>query len=98
MSTGNEPSLSPGVVEAVREAVRLVSPAPHGAIASFTYDPRNGLTIAGTAGWQAIVGNGSPQTTVTRIATLAAYLQKTADRSELPKVVDLRFPVSYATN
>lgn len=96
-STGNESALSTGVVEAVREAVQLLPPVPHGAISSFEYDPNNGLTIVGTDGWRAIIGTGSPQTTVNRVATLASFLQATKDRPQPPKLVDLRPRAPYAT-
>jgi hypothetical protein len=81
----------PGIVEAVRYAVQALPPAPKGAIATFHYDRKSGLTIEGRAGWHAVVGMGSPVELVRRIAELVAVLQKAPVLSESLVTLDLRF-------
>jgi phosphoserine phosphatase len=78
-------------VQAVRYAVQALPGAPKGAIATFRYDGNSGLTIAGRAGWHAIVGTGSPTELVRRIAELVAVLQTAAARSESLVTLDLRY-------
>lgn len=94
-STGGG-SLNAATIEAVREAVKILPTAPNGGIAAFQYDAGTGLTIQGRMGWQAIVGKGSPQTLVNRIATLAAFFRATSARGVVPKLVDLRYRSPYA--
>lgn len=97
ISTGpNIHVLPPVVLLAVTEAEKLLPPVPHGAVAGFLYGPHRGLTINGQSGWQALVGTGSAQTLVNRIATLASFLQSTQNRPHL-QLVDLRYHVPYAT-
>ena len=92
---GND-TLGPGAVTAVREAVRLLPATPGGAIAGFTYDRRSGLSITGAAGWHAIVGTGSPQTMVTRVAILVSVLRQKPQNNGLPlRLVNLRGPGPY---
>lgn len=79
--------LGPGVVTAVREAVRLLPTAPRGAIAGFTFGPVHGLIIDGVAGWHARVGFGSPETMVTRLATLVDLLRRLQDQPLRPWIV-----------
>jgi cell division septal protein FtsQ len=88
--------LGPGIVQAVRYAVQALPPAPKGAIAIFRYDQKSGLTIAGRAGWHAVVGTGGPAELVQRIAELAAVLQKAPTRSESLVTLDLRYPKPVA--
>jgi cell division septal protein FtsQ len=95
-STEKNGSLGPGIVEAVREAVILLPPAPDGAIGAFTYNPHVGLTITGRSGWQAIVGSGSRRAMVNRIATLAGLLAKMHSRGQRFSTVDLRLKTPYA--
>jgi cell division septal protein FtsQ len=89
-------SLGRGIVQAVRYAVETLPGAPRGAIASFRYDPSTGLTIAGRAGWQAIVGAGSPSLLLHRIAALVALLQSIEHRPQTLQLVDLRYKEPYA--
>ena len=81
----------PGIVEAVRYAVQALPLAPDGAIATFRYDQKTGLTIRGRAGWQAIVGRGGPVALVRRISELVAVLQKAPTLSEKLVTLDLRY-------
>jgi cell division septal protein FtsQ len=81
----------PGIVEAVRYAVQALPPAPNGAISTFRYDRKSGLTIQGRAGWHAIVGMGDPVALVRRIAELVAVLQKAPTLSEKLVTLDLRY-------
>jgi cell division septal protein FtsQ len=89
-------SLGPGVVQAVRYAVVTVPHAPNGAIATLRFEPRNGLTITGRAGWTAVIGRGRPQTMVDRIATLSAVLVKVQARPDHLVFVDLRYRSPFA--
>lgn len=89
--------LGPGVVTAVREAVRLLPAAPRGAIAGFTYGPKSGLIIDGTAGWRAVLGRGSPLKMVTRVATLVSLLQRFKVQGPDPWIV-LNRPSPYMGN
>jgi cell division septal protein FtsQ len=81
----------PGIVEAVRYSVQALPSAPKGAIATFHYDRKSGLTIEGRAGWHAVVGMGGPVELVRRIAELVAVLQKAPQRSETLVTLDLRY-------
>lgn len=81
-----------GVVQAVRYAVLALPTAPKGGIAVLSYDGRNGLSITGRAGWHAVVGTGSPQSLVRRIAELVAILKTAARKSESLVTLDLRYP------
>lgn len=81
----------PGIVEAVRYAVQALPPAPNGAISTFHYDRRSGLTIEGRAGWHAIVGTGGSVELLRRIAELVAVLQKAPTLSERLVTLDLRY-------
>jgi cell division septal protein FtsQ len=89
-------ALGPGVVQAVRYAVITLPHAPGGAISVLRFDPKHGLTIAGRAGWTAIIGRGPPQTLVDRIATLSAILVNVQPRSDHLVYVDLRYRSPYA--
>jgi cell division septal protein FtsQ len=89
-------ALGPGVVQAVRYAVVTLPHAPNGAIAILRFEPRNGLTITGRAGWTAVIGRGGPQTMVNRIATLSAVLVKVQSRPDHLVYVDLRYRSPYA--
>ncbi len=94
--SGDQPSLGPGVVQAVRYAVDLLPAAPGGGIAAFSFDHQAGLSIVGRPGWQAQIGAGDAQTLVQRIATLAAFLRKIGPRAQKLKSVDLRSSTPYA--
>lgn len=89
--------LGPGVVAAVRYAVRQLPLEPNGAIAGFHFDRGTGLTIAGQTGWIADVGSGSPRTLTNRVATLAGFLTSIRNRPQRLKSVDLRYRSPYAT-
>jgi len=93
---GDQPSLGPGIVQAVRYAVQLLPAAPGGGIAAFSYDHQAGLSIVGRPGWQAQIGAGDAQTLVQRIATLAAFLRTIGPRAQKLKSVDLRSSTPYA--
>jgi len=93
---GDQPSLGPGVVQAVRYAVELLPAATGGSIAAFSFDNQSGLSIVGRPGWQARIGAGDAQTLVQRIATLAAFLQKIGSRAQKLKSIDLRSSTPYA--
>lgn len=88
-SANGSGALGPGVVAAVREAEQILPSAPGGAIAGFSFDNESGLTISAVAGWRAILGTGTPQTMVTRVAALVEFLKETANRPGL-QTVDLR--------
>lgn len=96
-STQRGGSLGPGIVEAVREATVLLPREPNGAIASFTYDGRTGLTITGKSGWRAIIGLGSRRTLVNRVATMAAILAKAQKEGRTFTKADLRYKDPYIT-
>lgn len=89
-------ALGPGVVEAVRYAVENLPSAPDGGIATFRFEPASGLTIVGRSGWTALVGTGSVQILVNRIATFAAFLTTIHRQARHFQFVDLRFRVPYA--
>lgn len=89
-------SLGPGVVQAVRYAVVTLPRDPNGAIATLRFEPGNGLTITGRAGWTAIIGRGRAQTMVNRIATLSAVLVKVQSRPDHLVFVDLRYRSPFA--
>jgi hypothetical protein len=88
--------LGPGVVQAVRYAVVTLPQAPGGAISVLHFDPKNGLSITGRAGWTAVIGRGQAQTLVNRIATLSAVLVKVHPRPDHLVFVDLRYRSPYA--
>lgn len=94
--SGDQPSLGPGVVQAVRYAVDLLPAAPGGEIAAFSFDHQAGLSIVGRPGWQAQIGAGDAQTLVQRVATLAAFLRKIGPRAQKLKLIDLRSSTPYA--
>ncbi|HEX6507444.1 MAG TPA: cell division protein FtsQ/DivIB [Chloroflexota bacterium] len=89
-------ALGSGIVQAVRYAVQTLPGAPGGAVSTFRYDPRSGLTIAGRSGWNATVGTGSPDTLVRRIADLVALLQTLKSRPQHLLSVDLRYRTPFA--
>lgn len=89
--------LGPGIVAAVRYAVHELPQEPRGAIHAFRFNPDNGLTIVGRAGWTADVGRGSPRVLMDRIGTLAGLLQSIRNRPQQLKYVDLRYQSPYAT-
>jgi len=93
---GDQPSLGPSIVQAVRYAVALLPATPGGGIATFSFDHQAGLSIVGRPGWQAQIGVGDAQTLVQRIATLAAFLRKIGSRAQKLKSVDLRSSTPYA--
>ncbi|MDQ2742779.1 MAG: cell division protein FtsQ/DivIB [Chloroflexota bacterium] len=93
---GDQPSLGPGIVQAVRYAVQLLPASTGGGIAAFSFDHQSGLSIVGRPGWQAQIGAGDAQTLVQRIATLAAFLRSIGPRVQKLKSVDLRSSTPYA--
>lgn len=97
--TGTAPGskLGPGIVAAVRYAVQELPREPRGAIQAFRFNPDNGLTIVGRAGWTADVGRGSPRVLMERIGTLAGFLYTIRNRPQQLKYVDLRYHGAYAT-
>lgn len=95
--TAPDGKLGPGIVAAVRYAVRQLPQEPKGAIAGFHVTEQTGLTVTGKSGWTADIGRGSPQTLVNRIAALAGFLNSIRNRPQPLKSVDLRYRVPYAT-
>lgn len=93
---GDQPSLGPGIVQAVRYAVQLLPASTGGGIAAFSFNHQAGLSIVGRPGWQAQIGAGNAQTLVQRIATLAAFLRSIGPRVQKLKSVDLRSSTPYA--
>lgn len=91
LGTDRSGGFGPGIVEAVRYAVQALPPVSNGAIATFHYDRKSGLTIDGRAGWHAVVGTGGPVELVRRISELVAVLQKAPTLSERLVTLDLRF-------
>jgi hypothetical protein len=83
-------AFGPGVVQAVRYAVRALPNAPSGAIAGFRVVPASGLTIVGKSGWRAVAGQGSARVLVARVAFLEALLRKLGPRAEQLAIIDVR--------
>lgn len=96
LSAAEGTALGPGVVQAVRYAQTALPAAPSGAIASYQFDTKRGLTILGTSGWQAIVGAGTPRALDARIATLVAVLRQDPARAATLTFIDLRSSEPYA--
>jgi cell division protein FtsQ len=84
-----------GTITAAGYALRLLPPAPDGAIAGLTIDSRTGLTIQGRSGWTAVIGRGDAQTLVNRIATLQALLGALAGRGQHLAYADMRYRGPY---
>jgi cell division septal protein FtsQ len=82
-------------IAAAGYAQRLLPTAPDGPIASLTIDPRLGLTIQGRSGWQAVIGRGTAQTLVNRIAALQAVLGAVAHHGQHLSYADMRYRGAY---
>src|SRR5947209_8125947 len=65
-------------ITAVKYALRLLPAAPDGAVAGFSLDRSTGLSIHGRSGWQAVLGSGTAQNLVIRIANLQVVLNTVA--------------------
>lgn len=89
--TGGSRAPGEGMVAAARYATSTLPAAPGGAISGLTLDANHGLTIDGHAGWKAVVGYGTPQVMVGRVATLDALLRKLATQGKQFAYVDLRY-------
>ena len=89
-------ALGPGVVAAVRYAVRALRTVPSGSVLAFRYTSANGFIIVGRAGWRAMLGSGNPQTLVNRVATLVSFLASIQGRPAHLQLVDLRGSAPYA--
>lgn len=92
---GGRQAPDPATVAAVLYATSSLPGVPSGAIAGFGLDAATGLSITGKSGWRAVVGAGSPQDLVTRVATLAALLTKLGSRAQQVSFVDLRYKEPY---
>jgi cell division septal protein FtsQ len=90
-------SLGPGVVQSTRYALATLPAVPYGRISAIQFGPKHGMTIVGQAGWQAILGRGTPHKLDTRIAELAAVLRKEGPKAASLKIIDLRLKEPYAT-
>jgi POTRA domain, FtsQ-type len=88
--------LDVSMVVAVRYALTVLPAVPRGTIATFRIEPRNGLMVIGRAGWAALIGTGTDQTLVARVATLATFLRSPAIRGRSIVLVDLRGRSPYA--
>jgi cell division septal protein FtsQ len=89
-------TLDAGTVMAVRYASQLLPAQPDGALSTMRYDPKVGLTLVARLGWTALIGKGSPQALVSRVATLASFLHSLHERGRLLTLVDLRNRPAYA--
>lgn len=94
VSGGSSPP-GPGIIAAMRYAVKVLPAAPSGAIASFELSAGTGLTITGRTGWKAICGRGARQVMAERVATLVALLQKLVTSPQRLGTVDLRYRFPY---
>lgn len=102
VATTNLPIVSGGTrppdadtIVAIRYATRLLAAAPNGALSSFAVNPGAGLTITGHSGWKALLGQGSAQIMVTRVATLADLLRVLAGKAQHFSLLDLRGSQPY---
>lgn len=87
---------SSSVVQALHlEASALVRSA-HGTVVVYEYASKTGLTVRGSTGWTAEVGNGSAQTLANRLATLSALLDTVRRQGKRLDYADLRYRVPYA--
>ncbi|MGH2448294.1 MAG: cell division protein FtsQ/DivIB [Chloroflexota bacterium] len=86
----------PAMLQAVRYATRRLSTVPNSGLCTYSFAPRQGLTIASRKGWKASVGRGSTRALFERIATLVALLRQDVGQSRNLVSVDLRTSPPYA--
>jgi len=77
-------------ITAVKYALRLLPAAPDGAVAGFSLDRSTGLSIHGRSGWQAVLGSGTAQNLVIRIANLQVVLNTVARNGQRLATADMR--------
>jgi cell division protein FtsQ len=91
---GGDRPPSADMVEAIQYAVSALPRAPGGTIAGFSLDPSTGLAVNAQAGWKAVLGRGTAQTLVKRVATLVALLRALVGKQP-PVYIDLRYREPY---